>query len=188
MASDAILSRKRKQRAEEILQKYNAKMGAWKKECVEIGKKLEEKLEQSNGHVSMENGFPHWFKFWFDLVIGTGQTAKSTGWDIIGKTILTSLRIVTSFDDAAFSGVRVGASLFKTLGTTARGLHIAGGVIGIALIPLDIYTLVDSAVGVYKKKPHKTADGIRQIAERIEKACPSKNEIETMIRETSNKL
>ncbi|CAC5361450.1 unnamed protein product [Mytilus coruscus] len=188
VATDAILSRNRKKAAEEIIKKYNEKMKAWKMECLEIGNKLKEKAEQSDCSSSIEQTFPHWIKFWVTLVLGTGQAAKSTGWDIIAKSILTSLRIATAFDDVALNGARIGGGLVKALGPAARGLHIAGGIVGILLIPLDVYTLVDSAIDVHKKNPHKVSSAIRGIGQKIQEECPTKTEIETMIRETSDRL
>ncbi|XP_063404599.1 uncharacterized protein LOC134688062 [Mytilus trossulus] len=187
-ATDAILSRNRKKAAEEIIKRYNEKMKAWKTECLEIGNTLKEKAKQADSSSSMEETFPHWIKFWVKLVFGTGQAVKSTGWDIIAKTILTSLRIATTFDDVALNGVRIGGGLFKAFGPAARGLHIAGGIVGILLIPLDVYTLVDSAIDVHKKNSHKISSAIREFAKKIQEECPNKTEIETMIRETSNQL
>ncbi|CAC5387502.1 unnamed protein product [Mytilus coruscus] len=163
VATDAILSRKRKTQAEEVLKKYNDKKKVWKRECLEIG---------------MEEAFPHWLKFWAKVVVGTGVAAKSTGWDIIAKTILTSLRIATTFDDLAINGVRIGGGLFKVLSPAARGLHVAGGIVGILLIPLDVYTMVDSAIDVHKKNPHKISSAIKDFAKKLEEECPTKNEIE----------
>lgn len=149
---------------------------------------IQQKAKQSNPDSGMEEAFPHWLKFWAKLVLGTGQAVKSTSWDIIAKTILMSLRIVTSFDDLALNGVRIGGGLFKVLSPAARGLHIAGGIVGILLISLDLFTMVDSAIDVHKKNPHKISSAIREFAKMIEEECPSKTEIEKMIEDTSNRL
>lgn len=186
VATDAILSRKRKTSAEEVLKRYNEIMKECKEECLEIGFMLQDKANQL--HSSLTERFPHWYNFWDRLITGTSQISKSTGWDSIAKTISASMRIVTSFDDLAANGIRIGGSLFKAMGPAARGLHIAGGIVGILLIPLDIFTLVDSAIDVHKKNQHKISSSIRSIAKKIKEECPTKAEIETMIAETITRL
>ncbi|VDI41901.1 Hypothetical predicted protein [Mytilus galloprovincialis] len=179
MITDAVLSKQRRESAKAILDKYNDLVEIIKEECIEIGEMLKEKDEK------MEQ-FPDWVDFWSKLTFGACTTTKSVTWDILAKTILASLRITASYaDDALAVGARAGASAFRTIGSTAgQGLHIAGGVVGILVMPLDIYTLVDSAIDIHKNNPHKVSNKIREWADHIDKPCPTKWDIEVMMDKT----
>jgi voltage-gated potassium channel Kch len=83
-------------------------------------------------------------------------THEGKGWNVIGSTILDSLRIASYVDDVMSTGATVTTTAFKTIGsTTGRALHVAGGVFGILLLPIDIHTLVASSIDVHKTNPHK---------------------------------
>lgn len=179
MITDAMLSKQRRESAQAILDKYNELVEIIKEECIEIGEMLKEK----DGNMEQ---YPHWMDFWSKLAFGAGTTTKCITWDILAKTILASLRITASYaDDALAVGARAGASAFRTIGSTAgQGLHIAGGVVGILVMPLDIYTLVDSAIDIHKNNPHKVSSKIREWADHIDKSCPTKWDIEVMMDQT----
>ncbi|XP_063400124.1 uncharacterized protein LOC134684747 [Mytilus trossulus] len=167
VATHAVLSRKRRTSVEEISKRYNEKMNKWKEECLTIGIMLQNKVNQPNRHSSLAEEFPHWFNFWAKLIIGSSQVNKSTEWESIAQIILISLRIDTAFDD-------------PDIGRCA--------VSGILLIPLDLNNIVDSVIDVHKKNPHRISSSIRAIGKKIKEKCPTETEIETMIRETINRL
>lgn len=176
--TDAVLSRKRRKAAEEILNKYKSRVDVLKTECIDIGNHLSQ-------YGNIDEEFPSWVGFWAKLVLGTTTTGEIPAWDIVARTVLNSIRIVAYTDDVILAGARAGATAFKTIGSTAgRGLHIAGGVFGILLLPVDIYTLVDSSIDVHRSSPHKVSENIRGLAEQIKKECPSKKEIDYMIAKT----
>ncbi|CAC5423580.1 unnamed protein product [Mytilus coruscus] len=179
MITDAVLSIKRRKSAQDILDEYNTIIKELTDECIEIGQLMEKK------NVNMED-CEHWIAFWKKLVIGGGSTTKCVTWNVIKTTISTSLKIsAANADEAIAAGARAGTTAFKALGTTAgRTIHIAGGVVGIILMPLDIYTLVDSALTIHKNKTHKVSSQIRKWADEIDNLGPTKDEIDTMIDKT----
>ncbi|XP_052075427.1 uncharacterized protein LOC127712861 [Mytilus californianus] len=187
-ATDAILSRNRKRTAEELIKKYNTKLDEVKNKYLEIHVELQKTAELSNLGSRIEEKFPHWIKFWWNLVKGAGQVGWSTGGSIIYTTIKSSFQLATAFDDAAITGLRVGGGVFKTFGTVGRAFHVVGGVANIVFLPLDIFTMVDSAIDVHKKNPHKISSAMRKLAIQIEKECPKKESIQTMIAETLKQL
>ena len=132
----------------------------------------------------METDFSRWVHFWRKLIFGSIQAGKGIAWDVIKNTIQNSLKSVSYTDDAARNGAATGATLFNTLGNVGKGLHIAGGVLGIVLMPFDIYTLVISSIDEHNRNPHQLSEVIRQQAKKLAEKCPPKDEIDKMINET----
>lgn len=174
--TDAVLSKKRRSSAENIVKKYKSRVEFLMKECVEIGTLL-----QDYGDIDAD--FPSWVRFWGNIALISG--IKSAGWNVIGSTILDSLRIASYVDDVMSTGAAVTTTAFKTIGsTTGRALHVAGGVFGILLLPIDIHTLIVSSIDVHKTNPHKTSEKIREMAAKIKAKCPTREDIDGMVEET----
>lgn len=177
-----------KKSAELFIEKYNENTAEVKTKCLNIFDKLNYKAKQSNPESCMEEIFPHWITFWWNLVRGTGQAGVGTGANMIYTTIKSSFQLVATFDDAAITGLTVGGGIFRTLSTAWKSLHIVGAVVGILLIPLDIFTMVDSAIDVHKKNKYEVSVAIRNLAKQIEEECPTKDQIQIMIDETLKDL
>jgi hypothetical protein len=174
--TDAVLSKKRRSSAENIVKKYKSRVELLVTECVKI-----DTLLQNYGYI--DPNFPSWVKLRGTVVLLSG--IKSVGWNVIGSTICNSLRIASYVDDVMSTGAAATTTAFKTIGTTTfRALHIAGGVAGIAFIGVDIYTLIDASIDVFKTNPHKTSEAIREIAAQIKAKCPTREDIDGMVEET----
>ena len=86
------------------------------------------------------------------------------------------------------SGAAVGAGAVAFAGAIARAggvagvraAHIAGGVIGAVLLPLDIYTLVKSSLEVHRGSTSQAVDAIRELLQ-SEFKCPEENEIRELV-------
>ena len=63
-----------------------------------------------------------------------------------------------------------------------RAAHIAGGVIGAALLPLDIYMLVRSSLEVHRGSTTQAVNDIRNRLQ-SEFQCPEENEIQELVLE-----
>ena len=176
--TDAVLSKKRRTSAEDILKNYKSRVEFLLKECIAIGTLLKD-------YGDIDEDFPSWVSFWAKIAINTGTGIKNIGWDVIWRIILNSLRIASYADDV----LSTGATAFKAIGTTAgRALHTVGGVFGILLLPIDIYTLVNSSIDVHKTNLHATSTKIREMAANIKAECPTKENIDRMVEETVTKL
>ena len=176
--TDAVLSKKRRSSAENIVKKYKSRVEFLMKECVEIGTLLQD-------YGDIDANFPSWVRFWGNIALRSATGIKSAGWNVIGSTILDSLRIASYVDDVMSTGAAVTTTAFKTIGTTAgRALHVAGGVFGILLLPIDIHTLVASSIDVHKTNPRKTSEKIREMAAKIKEKCPTREDIDGMVEET----
>ena len=109
----------------------------------------------------METNFPGWVHFWGKLVLASAGAGIVIGWNVVAKTIIDSLKIASYTDDVARTGAGNGAAFFKT---QEKGLHIIGGILSIALMPWDIFTLVDSSINEHSRNPHKVLEVIRRHA------------------------
>lgn len=181
VATDAILSRKRKKSVEQLLSKYNEKVIEARIECIETDLQIQRTV---NLNSSMEETFPFWSTFIKNLVKGSSQAAIGTGFSILYTTISSSLKI----NNAVNSGLEVGTTLYMTLGTVGRTFHILGGWGGMIAILFDWDTLINSAVAVRDKDPHDVSLEIRTLAAKIEQNCPTVDEIEKMIEATLDRL
>ena len=173
---DAIHSTKKFKAAEEAIKEYNNIKETLTEKIVKIGIELE-----TLGDIDRD--FTEWVEFVARLVYQGCITGKSIGWNIIGSTIRASRAIA---EGIALGGSKAGVTAFKTVGTTglrAAG-HIGAGVVGILLIPLDVYTLVDSAIDTHKKTPHKVSKQIRETAKMLEDGCPTKQQVDEAIEKT----
>ena len=177
---DFVRSRIAKKSTKLLFDEYNSLLERVKNEVVTINSLLEDFGE-------METDFSEWVGFWKKLVFGSIQAALGVGWNVVKTIIQDSLTIASYVDDAARIGASTGTTVFRTLGNVGRGFHIAGGVVGIVFMPIDIYTLVSSSIDEHNRNPHKVSEEIRQRAKELAKKCPTKDEIDKMIDETLDK-
>jgi hypothetical protein len=161
--------------AEEAIKKYNEQSDKIKMKCIELSQGIED----------IDRTIPEWVRFWGNLTHGFASTAVNASWSVVGKTIINSLRLSGSL---AGDASNAGRTLFRVAGTAARGAHIAGGVVGILLLPIDVHTLVSSAVDVGKGKIPDSAKAIRRVADQMEKGCPTVKEVDEMTKRTINRL
>ncbi|KAH3860605.1 hypothetical protein DPMN_023515 [Dreissena polymorpha] len=84
------------------------------------------------------------------------------------------------------SGIGARASVAGVQGARAvgRGLYIAGGVFGIALIHVDVYTLVNSAIETADGTMPDLSKDIYALADELMKQCLNDAEINQMIEDT----
>ena len=61
-----------------------------------------------------------------------------------------------------------GETVFRSLGTASRALHVIGIVAGTVTLPIDIYTLVSTSIEVHKKTVADVVKEIRELAEQLE--------------------
>ena len=168
--TDAVLSKQRRSSAENIVKKYKSRDEFLIKKCFERGTLL-----QDYGDVDAD--FPSCVSFWRNIA----------GWNGIVGTILDSLRIVSYVDGVMSTGAAVTTTAFKAIGsTTGRAFHVAGGVFGILLLPINIHTLVAASIDVHKTNPHKTSETIREMAAKIKASCPPREYIEETVANLSH--
>ena len=180
--TDAVLSKQRRSSAEEILQKYKSHVQLMMTECIEIGALL-------TGCGNVDDDFPLWVSFWANIVFNSGFGVKKIAWNIVGRTVRSYMRVVASVDNAVSTGAAVATTAFKTIGSaTGKAAHVVGGVVGMLLLPYDIYALVDSSIDVHQGNPHKISGKIREMAAKIKKERPNKKDIERMVKVTVAKL
>lgn len=176
--ADILLSKPTKRSAQVVLDKYYESLEQMVFHCTQIDDLLKTK---DNNMEKLEN----WNAFWKKLIFGVSSVSMSFGWTLTANTVMTGIRLGTTFvDDVASPGAKIGATAFRTLGSTGKGFHIFGGVFGMAFLPFDIYTLVDSAIVIHKKKPHEISNKIRENAYNILTSCPTEAEIHIMIAKT----
>ena len=173
---DSIHSSVKFKAAEKAINEYASLIGSLKTNILEIGIDLE-----LLGNIDID--FKEWRQLIGKLVLGGCRACKAIGWNVIVTSIRTGRAIVRGM---ALGGSKAGLTAFKTVGTTtARAAgHIGLGVIGILLIPVDIYTLVDTAVEVHKKKPHRVSEEIRKMAKMLYVDCPTRLQVDTAIKKT----
>lgn len=152
---------------------YNSNIKEIRCECLEIGEILNK--QSSN----MEIEFRPWCMFWNKMVLGASSITQIS-WNTIANPILNSLKLASVGEDVAAAGLR-GVSM------AGRAFTIVGGTVGIIMMPLDIYTLVKSAMDLHKKTPHNISSEIRNIVDKLNKEIPSVQEIDTMIEATFNR-
>lgn len=179
--ADTVLSKQRRSSADHILEEYKSQVESLLKEYGEINKLL-----QTYGDI--EKDFPSWASFWSKIVINSGMGVKKIGVDLIGRTVLNSIRMASVVEDTASTGGKVATTIFKTMGTTGKVFHVAGAAFGMVLLPLDIYTLVTSSIDVHYANPHQTSKKIRELAATITAECPTEEDIESMMEGTVTSL
>lgn len=80
------------------------------------------------------------------LGLNVASSLKLLGKNMVYDFVYIGKLATASADLAA----DVGSTVFKTLSTAGRVFHIGGFVVGMVLMPLDIYTLVTSSIGLHK--------------------------------------
>lgn len=178
---DAVLSKQRRSSADHILKEYKSQVESLLTEYVEIDRLL-------RAHGNIDKDFPSWASFWSRILIKSGIGAKKIGVDIIGRTVLNYSRIASVVEDSVSTGAKVATTAFKTMGTTRKVLHVAGGAFGMVFLPIDIYTLVTFSKDVHYANPHQTSEKIRELAATIKAGCPTKEDIDGMMEGTVTSL
>lgn len=104
-----------------------------------------------------------------NMAVQTGKLGAA-----MGVGFKTAYTIGTNVAAAAESG---GQAFVRCLSNVGRGLHFAGFAFSVALIPLDIHTLVQTSIKVHKgsipdivKDINKTADDLEAELKEFEKA------------------
>jgi hypothetical protein len=69
---DAVLSKKRRSSAENIVKKYKSRVEFLMKECVEIGTLLQD-------YGDIDANFPSWVRFWGNIALRSATGIKSAG-------------------------------------------------------------------------------------------------------------
>ena len=178
---DFVRSRTARKSTKLLFDEYNSLVERVKSEFANINPRLADLGK-------VETSFPGWVHFWGKLALGSAGAGKGIGWNVVAKTIIDSLKIASYTDDVARIGAGTSAAVFKTLSNAGKGLHIVGGILSIALMPWDIYTLVDSSINEHNKNPHKVSEVIRQHAKELGENFPTEDDIDKMINETINKV
>ncbi|KAH3860780.1 uncharacterized protein LOC127865783 [Dreissena polymorpha] len=181
---ESIRSKRAVEKAEQLIKMFESTRNEILTECKEISEKL---------HIDgLDTRFPPWKSFFSKLVSGS----VDIGWSVAWKTIYTTVTNVKlgraasqlTFGSCVSTTGRVTAASLKATSAAARGLHIAGGVIGILLIPVDIGFLVHSARAVAADNLPDTSKKIAEVAEKLLENCPDENDISQMILETIREL
>ncbi|CAC5364667.1 unnamed protein product [Mytilus coruscus] len=180
--ADNVLSKKAKTNAEVALATYSSEIKYIKEKCLELGQKLKD-------IGTLEKKFPEWVRFWMFFAHGQSSNISKFNWTTTEGLIHTS---ITDVESAAIfvgggggAGIRITGAALRVTGTS---LDVASGIIGALVIPVDIYTLVDSAIDVHKKNKHKTSQLIYDISKAIKDEIPTKENIKEMIKCTTNNI
>lgn len=105
----------------------------------------------------------------------------------IGSSTEEKVDFGARFFRAATSAATISVSAAATVGVVARSAalagtraaHIAGSVIGAALLPLDITLLVKSSLELHRGSTSSAVDDIRKILSDLE--CPDEDEVEGLV-------
>ncbi|KAH3860783.1 uncharacterized protein LOC127865785 [Dreissena polymorpha] len=89
-----------------------------------------------------------------------------------------------ALESAGAAGRVTSAVVARIAASTSKVIHVAGGVVGIALIPIDIAFLINSVMSVSSNKQSETAKKITEMAEKLLEMSPSEREIDDMINDT----
>ena len=108
------------------------------------------------------------------------------------KAVFGAAKIVRGCAEASFKvGKRVaataasegGEALFRGLGVAGKVAHIGGFVFSVAMLPLDIYSLVTNAMEIHAARKGKNdkepevVKKLRELADQLEKDMHDKNEL-----------
>ena len=100
-----------------------------------------------------------------------------------GRIDLSAMFLRTSTASVGAGAVAVAGAIARAGGVAGvRAAHIAGGVIGAVLLPLDIYTLVKSSLEVHRGSTTQAVNDIRNRLQ-SEFQCPEENEIQGLVLE-----
>ncbi|XP_053400552.1 uncharacterized protein LOC128557311 [Mercenaria mercenaria] len=171
--ADSVKARDAKKKAEVQLKICNEAFCKILEDCKLVSDKLERIGE-------IEIRFPFWCKFWRKLMFGSGNAVAGFGWKMVANTIINAVRMGKAVDTATDVTSAV-VPVFRTLGNTAKGFHIAGGVVSTVFLPFDIYSLVSNSVELHTNEAHDISKRIRQAVKDIQDKCPKKEEIDDMI-------
>lgn len=138
----------------------------------------------------VEDRFPEWVNFWFLVANGQDESGtKEIKWDDIEEIIQTSLSNISAtariLGPGMGAGIRIAGAAVKI---TETSLHVASGIIGALMIPLDIHTLVTSAIDVHKNNKHEMSSLITKLSKAIERELPKEDGIHKMIDCTLRRL
>ncbi|KAH3860777.1 hypothetical protein DPMN_023701 [Dreissena polymorpha] len=172
------------EKAQALIERYEKTRNDVLQELLELAEHL--------GQKDLNHRFPLCCRFIAQIVGGSAKIAWSVAWKLISN-IVTGVRLGQAAAELALEGTAtVGrltvVSVKAATSTAARGLHIAGGVVGIALIPLDIGFLVHSAHAVATDKMPDTSKEISAKADKLLEMCPSKSSIDEMIEDTIRRM
>lgn len=183
MIADNVLSKQTMTKAKEKLSVYSRSSITIKETCLLLSRQMA-KVDQS------EDPFPHWVSFWTQFVRGQETNTNNFSWQQTQELLINSLdnfnstvRFVSG--DGFGPGVKIAGSTYKITGST---LQVASGVVSALLIPLDIVTLVYSAIDVHKKNKNETSKLIIQISQTLAAELPTRESIKNMIMLTINSI
>lgn len=179
---DNVLSKKTKTKAQAQLTVYSNYIVTIKKTCLDLSLQL-------GNTKKLEDQFPDWVRFWAYFTHGQDPNVSENQWTET-QQLLENLDTFTAaarfvIGEGMGTGVRIAGAAVRVTGTS---LHLISGVIGALMIPLDIFTIVDSAIDLHKKNKHKTAKLIIQLSETIRKELPTEKDIKNMIKHTINSI
>lgn len=109
------------------------------------------------------------------LVFNVLGSVKSIFKNLVADFVVTA-KIATNAADLAADGV---STLFRSLPKVGRVFHIGGFVVGMALVPLDLYTLVSSSVNLHKGNTSEAETKIRGIVNDM--MCPEEAELSDIL-------
>jgi hypothetical protein len=175
-----VKSKEASKKAEAQLEECNTAFNEILKKCNDLSTQLE-----TFGDINII--FPSWISFWGNLMLGSGKTLSGLGWQMVGSTVLNAIRLGKTVDIASDVTSTVGP-VFRTLGNTARGFHIAGGVISAVFLPIDIGFLVYDSIKLHRNEAHAESEKIRKAVAALQKRCPSEEDIDEMIDACINPL
>lgn len=184
MIKDNVLSKQSKNIAKRGLDRYSVASDKIKGRCLKLSLQLQNKGE-------IEDHFPEWTKFWCRIAHGQEvlQEQQKQLWEetknIIEANRLEIQSTPRSLDEGIGSGIRISGVAAIITGTS---LHVACGVIGVLMIPLDIHTLVTAVNDERTKNKNETSTMISEISKAINDELPKEDDIKEMINSTLSRL
>ncbi|XP_060556326.1 uncharacterized protein LOC132716992 [Ruditapes philippinarum] len=171
--ADYVKSKKASKNAEAQLEECNTAFNEILKKCNNLSTQLE-----TFGDIDII--FPNWSSFWGKLMLGSGKTLSSFGWKMVASTVLNAIKLGKTIDIASDVTSTV-VPVFRTLGNTAKGFHIVGGVVSAVFLPIDIGFLVSTSIELHRNEAHAESKKIRQAVATLQKRYPSEEEIDKTI-------
>lgn len=184
MIKDNVLSKHSQSIAKRELDRYSASSEITKGRCLKISLLLQKKGE-------IEDYFPEWTEFWCRIAHGQedSKEQQKNFWKETKNIIETKRFEIQStsriIGEGIGAGIRIAGVAARITGTS---LHVAGGFIGVLMIPLDIHTLVTSVNDERKKNKNETSTMITEISKAINDELPKEGDIKEMISSTLRRL
>ncbi|XP_060570678.1 uncharacterized protein LOC132728967 [Ruditapes philippinarum] len=178
--ADAVKSSRTRKMAKAELDKCDTAFNKILMKCNMVSAQLERA-----GNIDIN--FPLWCSFWGNLLLGATQTLSGFGWQMVANTVLNAIRLGRAVDIASDVTSTV-VPVFRTLGNTAKGLHIAGGVVSAVFLPIDIGFLVSNSIELHKNEAHGESKKIRESVAKLQNRCPNEQDIDEMIDSCINSL